>query len=133
MADPTATAPKPSSSVKLVLLGEAAVGKVRRFHSPPSPTSPAMSQAMSTADSQRLASRPSSCDLSTTTFKKTRNQLSVVRRSAQIVERMRPSSLTPVSRLLDSEMQPSTQNHQVRDLGHSRPRALCFACTHVLS
>lgn len=29
MADSTAAAPKPSSSVKLVLLGEAAVGKVR--------------------------------------------------------------------------------------------------------
>lgn len=29
MAESTATAPKPSSSVKLVLLGEAAVGKVR--------------------------------------------------------------------------------------------------------
>lgn len=28
MADSTAAAPKPSSSVKLVLLGEAAVGKV---------------------------------------------------------------------------------------------------------
>ena len=30
MADSTVAAPKPSSSVKLVLLGEAAVGKVRR-------------------------------------------------------------------------------------------------------
>ena len=32
MADPTAATPKPSSSVKLVLLGEAAVGKV--IHDP---------------------------------------------------------------------------------------------------
>ena len=34
MADAAATAPKPSSSVKLVLLGEAAVGKVilRKAH-----------------------------------------------------------------------------------------------------
>jgi hypothetical protein len=30
MADSSAAAPKPSSSVKLVLLGEAAVGKVRQ-------------------------------------------------------------------------------------------------------
>ena len=32
MADNAAAPPKPSSSVKLVLLGEAAVGKVRRNH-----------------------------------------------------------------------------------------------------
>ena len=31
MTDSTAAQPKPSSSVKLVLLGEAAVGKVRGF------------------------------------------------------------------------------------------------------
>ena len=33
MAEPAAAAPKPSSSVKLVLLGEAAVGKVNNFQS----------------------------------------------------------------------------------------------------
>ena len=34
MADPAPTTPKPSSSVKLVLLGEAAVGKVAIFTLP---------------------------------------------------------------------------------------------------
>ena len=40
MADAAATAPKPSSSVKLVLLGEAAVGKVtprKHLHSATAP------------------------------------------------------------------------------------------------
>ena len=34
VADASASAPKPSSSVKLVLLGEAAVGKVHHAHRP---------------------------------------------------------------------------------------------------
>lgn len=40
MADSTSGTPKPSSSVKLVLLGEAAVGKVWTVHSRP-PRKPA--------------------------------------------------------------------------------------------
>lgn len=61
MADASAQ-PKPSSSVKLVLLGEAAVGKVRHREV----------QCEPRADSE--SSLLSLCALSTTTFKKTKSQ-----------------------------------------------------------
>lgn len=67
----SANAPKPSSSVKLVLLGEAAVGKVGIIcHSA------AVSVGYST--NHAVCSLLSYCALSTMTFKKTRNPLSVV-------------------------------------------------------
>lgn len=62
MADASAQ-PKPSSSVKLVLLGEAAVGKVRSSHAP------ARTCAVLTSGSRRW-----SCVSSTTTSKRTRSR-----------------------------------------------------------
>lgn len=71
MADSNAGAPKPSSSVKLVLLGEAAVGKVC---GPDSPNQLHCEQVAGQANFVILDSLLSSFDSSTTTFKRTRSR-----------------------------------------------------------
>lgn len=74
MAESTTTAPKPSSSVKLVLLGEAAVGKVRPLQMQPRNTTQGHGSEADTYQRTHPFSHLSCFVLSTMIFKKTRSQ-----------------------------------------------------------
>jgi hypothetical protein len=84
MADSAAAPPKPSSSVKLVLLGEAAVGKVRTCINAPAPSPHPQYMSACKIDSEIcIRSHPSSSASSTTISKKTRSLQSAVRPAFQ--------------------------------------------------
>lgn len=97
MAD-AGNAPKPSSSVKLVLLGEAAVGKVG--------DAPLALDSVADLTPHSLLS---SSDSSTTIFKRTRSQLSVVSKARLALVLW----LTRHSGILDPKMQPAYPDDQV--------------------
>lgn len=74
MTESIAAAPKPSSSVKLVLLGEAAVGKVSRLQMQPCNTTQGHGPEADTYRHTNLYSHLSCFVSSTMIFKKTRSQ-----------------------------------------------------------
>ena len=116
MSDTAGANAKPSSSVKLVLLGEAAVGKVHHTHlRPPCPYSDISPQhtvttRISLTQSCPVLSRPPLRQQRLPTEQRTHHR----------------------RRLSDQENHPPLTHHKVRNLGHGRPGTLRLAGTNVL-